>query len=189
MRPATLPATSGLTGPASHYSSEGFERLTFCGRKPRTRKYTTQGAAFYAQDFISDISVCIVSGHRHGTKYGISYTKSGDTKHHHKPKPEYNRHTTRNNIDPARNHFHHYRNRLNHGFNGHLANYAARDSRIRKPGTNSGNARSGRQRRIGNRRNHGFHTDANRNFDHGSALHAFQQRQHISHSKHYAFIG
>jgi len=65
-----------------------FERLTFVAGNPGHA--TTQGAAFYAQDFVSYISVCIVSGHRHGTKHGLSYTKPGNTEHVYKHKPGYN---------------------------------------------------------------------------------------------------
>ena len=83
MRPATLPATSAFPETASHYLSEGLSDSHFVAGNPGHA--TTQGAAFYAQDFVSYISVCIVSGHRHGTKHGLSYTKPGNTEHVYKP--------------------------------------------------------------------------------------------------------
>lgn len=149
---------------------------------------STQGAAFYAQDFTSDISVCTVSGHCHGTKHGLSYTKSGDTKH----ESGYNQHTARNHLNPDGNDFHHG-SRLNHRvrFNGHIANYPARNSCLRQPCANSGNARRRGQRGIGNRRYSGHHPNHDRNFDHGCSMHAFQQRQHgnVNHGEQHAFHG
>jgi hypothetical protein len=88
IRPATLPATSAFPETASHYLSEGLSDSHFVAGNPGHA--TTQGAAFYAQDFVSYISVCIVSGHRHGTKHGLSYTKPGNTEHVYKHKPRYN---------------------------------------------------------------------------------------------------
>ena len=140
---------------------------------------TTQGAAYYAQDFTSDISVCIVSGHRHGTKHGLGYTKPGDTKYDYKHKSGYDQHAARNHINPDRNDFHH-RNQLIR-FNGNIANQPARKHHQRQSCGNSGNTGRCRQRGIGNRRNSGFHTDADRNFDHRGTMHAFQQHWNVNH--------
>jgi hypothetical protein len=149
-----------------NYLSEGFERLTFCGRKPRTRKYIR--SSFYAQDFTSNISVCIVSGHRHGTKHRHSYTKPGDTKHDYKHKSGHNQHAARNDLNPDGNDFHHPI-----GLDGDTANFPARKHDQRKSFSYSGNAGRCRQRRIGNRRNSRHYADADRNFNHRGPMHAF----------------
>ena len=183
MRPATLPATSAFLATASQYLSEGLSDSHFVAGNPGHA--STQGAAFYAQDFTSDISVCIVSGHRHGTKHGFSYTKPGDTEHIYKHESGYNQHTTRNNFNNNRNSLLH--NRVVR-FDGNIANQPARKHHEWHSVGNSGNTRSRRERRIGNRRDHGFHADTDWNFDHRGTVYAFQQRQHINDGEQRAFI-
>jgi hypothetical protein len=146
---------------------------------------SSQGAAFYAQDFTSDISVCTVSGDRHGTKHGLSYTKPGDTKHHNKHIPRNHQsrdheHATWNDLNPDGNNFHH---RIR--FNGHIANNAAGKHYERQSISNSGNSRCCRKRGIGNRRDTEFH--ANGNFNHSSAVYACQQHWNIDHGEQHAF--
>lgn len=143
----------------------------------------SQGAAFYAQDFTSDISVRTVSGHCHGTKHGLSYTQPGDTKHN-RDNEWHNQHADRNDLNPDRNNFHHAI-----GFDGDTANFPAWKHEQRQSCSNSGNARRCRQRRISDRRNTRHHADADGNFNHGGAMHSFQQHRNVDNGEQHAFHG
>jgi hypothetical protein len=86
---------------------------------------SSQGAAFYAEDFTSDISVRTVRGHRNGTNHRHRYTKPGDAKHNRHDNEWHNewhdRYAARNDLNPDRDDLNH---RLR--FDGYAANVAAR---------------------------------------------------------------
>jgi hypothetical protein len=70
-------------------------------------KPDTQGAAFYAEDFTSDISVRTVRGHRNGTNHRHRYTKPGDAKHNRHDNERHDRYAARNNFNPDRDDLNH----------------------------------------------------------------------------------
>jgi hypothetical protein len=166
IRPATLPATSAFPESASHIKPKVLSDSHVVAGNPGHA--SSQGAAFYAQDSTSDISVCTVSGYCHGTKHGLSYTKPSNAKHDNERTPGYHQHAAWND-DLNRNHFH---DRL--WFHGNAANVPTRKQHQRQPVGHSGNAGRCRERRISNRWDARHHADTNGNFYHGGAMHAFQ---------------
>ena len=133
----------------------------------------SQGAAFYAQDFISNIRVCTVSRHCHGTKHGHSYTKPSDTKHDNEYTPGDNQHTAWNNFYPDRNDFHHAVR-----VDGNPSDYSARNHFHRQSCGDAGYAKRSGECGICNRWDTGWkpgqHSNPDRHLDDCCAVHAFQ---------------
>lgn len=126
---------------------------------------SSQGAAFYAQDFIGDIGVRTVRRPCHGTKHGHGYTKHFDNKHI----PRHNQHPARNNLDPARDDFDYAV-----WFDGNTANFPARSHLYRQSCGNTGNTRRSGKRGICNRRDTGQRPDSDWTFNDRRAMHAGQ---------------
>jgi hypothetical protein len=148
---------------------------------------SSQGAAFYAQDFTRDSGVRIVRRPCHSAKHkhGHRYTKHND-KHDDEYTPGHNQHAAWNDLNPDRND-------LNHAVrvNGNTADFSARNHFHRHSRGNTGNARSSGKRGIRNWRNPRQHPDSDWHFDDCRAVHAVQQHQHwnLNNNQQHTFDG
>jgi hypothetical protein len=144
---------------------------------------SSQGAAFYAQDFVSDIGVRVICRPCHSTKHRRGYIKHG----HGYTKRAYNEYLARHNEHAARNDINPNRNNFNHRvqLNGHIANHSAWKHHRRQPCNNSGNAGRSGQRGISNWRDTRFHYDGN--IDHRGPVHSVQQHWNFNDCERYAY--